>query len=62
MYQKTKQLWKDFVALTYTKIVSLCAILTDSGEKFEEKFGTLTPELERLCQQLCLHHVKEVAL
>ncbi|GLU55255.1 IS110 family transposase [Dyadobacter frigoris] len=64
---KTKQLWKDFVAWMYTKTVRRCdsvfmCILTDSGEKFEEKFGTLTPELERLRQQLCLHHVKEVAL
>lgn len=53
---------EGFCGLDVHKDSVFMCILTDSGEKFEEKFGTLTPELERLRQQLCLHHVKEVAL
>jgi len=53
---------EGFCGLDVHKDSVFMCILTDSGEKFEEKFGTLTPELERLRQQLCLYHVKEVAL
>ncbi|MDO9152873.1 MAG: transposase, partial [Paludibacter sp.] len=41
--------------------VYLC-ILQENGEKIEEKFGTLTPELHRLRATLLQHHVEEVAM
>lgn len=41
--------------------VFMC-ILTESGEKIEEVFGTLTPDLERLRDTLVEHHVGRVAL
>lgn len=53
---------EGFCGLDVHKDSVFMCILTDSGEKFEEKFGTLTPELERLRQELSLHHVKQVAM
>lgn len=41
--------------------VFMC-ILTESGEKIEEVFGTLTSELERLRDRLVEYHVGEIAL
>lgn len=41
--------------------VYLC-ILQENGEKIEERFGTLTPELNRLRETLLLHSVEEVAM
>lgn len=37
-------------------------ILNENGEKFECKFGVLTPELEELHQLLLTHDVKEVTM
>lgn len=37
-------------------------ILQENGEKVEEKFGTLTPELYRLREMLELHKVEEVGM
>lgn len=37
-------------------------ILHENGEKFEGKFGVLTPELEELHQLLLTHDVKEVTM
>jgi len=59
MYQKTME---GFCGLDVHKDSVFMCILTDSGEKFEGVFGTLTPELERFRQELRLHHVKEVAV
>lgn len=41
--------------------VYLC-ILQENGEKIEGRFGTLTPELNRLRETLLLHSVKSVAM
>jgi len=41
--------------------VSMC-ILTERGEKIEEVFGTLTPELERLRDLLVSQVVGKVAM
>lgn len=41
--------------------VFMC-ILTENGEKIEEVFGTLTPELDRLRDLLVSHHVGKVAM
>jgi len=41
--------------------VRMC-ILQENGEKIEEKFGTLTPELYRLRDTLALHNVEIVAM
>jgi hypothetical protein len=41
--------------------VYLC-ILQENGEKVEEKFGTLTPDLQRLRETLLLHRVQEIAM
>ena len=41
--------------------VFMC-ILTEKGEKIEETFGTLTPELDRLRDLLVLHNVGKVAM
>ena len=37
-------------------------ILNEKGEKFEAKYGVLTPELEELHQLLLTHEVKEVTM
>lgn len=37
-------------------------ILTEGGEKIEEVFGTVTPELDRLRDLLVEHYVGEVAM
>lgn len=37
-------------------------ILSENGEKFESKFGVLTPELEALHELLLTHDVKEVTM
>jgi transposase len=37
-------------------------ILQENGEKVEERFGTLTPELNRLHETLVLHKVESVAM
>jgi len=37
-------------------------VLQENGEKVEERFGTLTPELNRLRETLLLHKVEEVAM
>ncbi|WP_166670746.1 transposase, partial [Olivibacter sp. XZL3] len=37
-------------------------ILTETGEKIEEVFGTLTPDLELLRDRLVEHHVGQVAM
>lgn len=37
-------------------------ILSENGEKFEAKYGVLTPELEELHQLLLNHEVKEVTM
>lgn len=37
-------------------------ILNEKGEKFESKYGVLTPELEELHQLLLTHEVKEVTM
>ena len=37
-------------------------ILNEKGEKFEAKYGVLTPELEQLHQLLLNHEVKEVTM
>lgn len=37
-------------------------ILNENGDKFECKFGVLTPELEELYQLLLTHDVKEVTM
>jgi transposase len=39
----------------------LC-ILTEKGEKIEEVFGTLTPDLDRLRDTLVFHNVCKVAM
>jgi transposase len=41
--------------------VFMC-ILTESGEKIEEVFGTLTADLERLRDRLVEHHVGRIAM
>lgn len=41
--------------------VYMC-ILQENGEKVEERFGTLTPELNRLHETLVLHKVESVAM
>jgi transposase len=53
---------EGFCGLDVHKDSVFMCILTDSGDKFEGVFGTLTPELERLRQELSAHHVREVAL
>lgn len=37
-------------------------ILSDNGDRFEAKYGVLTPELEELHQLLVTHEVKEVTM
>ena len=37
-------------------------ILSENGDKFEAKYGGLTPELEELHQLLLAHGVKEVTM
>lgn len=37
-------------------------VLQENGEKFEAKFGTLTPDLYRLHETLCDYHVEQVAM
>ncbi|WAC13031.1 IS110 family transposase [Dyadobacter pollutisoli] len=59
---KNQTIMEGFCGLDVHKDSVFMCILTDSGEKFEGVFGTLTLELERLRQMLCLHHVTEVAL
>ena len=53
---------EGFCGLDVHKDSVFMCVLTDSGEKFEAVFGTLTSELERLREELTMHHVKEVAL
>lgn len=37
-------------------------ILKENGDKIEEKFGVLTPELDRLRDLLISHSVGEIAM
>jgi len=37
-------------------------ILQENEEKFEEKFGTLTPDLHRLRETLLLYKVEKVGM
>lgn len=53
---------KHFSGLDVHKDSVYMCILLENGEKIEEKFGTLTPELYRLRETLLLHKVEEVAM
>lgn len=51
-----------FCGLDVHKDSVFMCILTESGEKIEEVFGTLTPDMERLRDRLVEHHVGHVAM
>lgn len=51
-----------FCGLDVHKDSIFMCIITEKGEKIEEVFGTLTPELERLRDRLVEHHVCHVAM
>ena len=42
--------------------VFVCILRNEKGEKFEAKYGVLTPELEEFHQLLLTHEVKEVTM
>lgn len=50
------------MVLTFTNDSVFACLLNENGEKFECKFGVLTPELEALHQLLLTHEVKEVTM
>lgn len=50
------------MVLTFTKDSVFACILNENGDKFECKFGGVTPELEELHQLLLTHEVKEVTM
>jgi len=53
---------KRYCGLDVHKDSVFMCILIETGEKIEEVFGTLTPELDRLRDTLLSYHVDEVAL
>lgn len=53
---------KRYCGLDVHKDSVFMCILTETGEKLEEVFGTLTPELDRLRDTLLGYHVDEVAM
>ncbi len=53
---------KDRGGLDVHKDSVFVCILSENGDKFEAKYGVLTPELEELHQLLLNHDVKEVTM
>lgn len=53
---------KNVCGLDVHKDSVFMCILKENGEKFEAKFGVLTPELDRLRDLLVFHSVGEVAM